>query len=91
MGGVVKSVFSCAKNNVKICLQEIPIRPSNSSGLSVLLLLLPFNFFVIPLLTALFLRGRFCSRFRASSASACARSSFCWTVRVGEEGPGWVC
>ena len=69
-------------------VQEMPIKPSNSSGLRVLLLLLPFNFFVITFLVILFRLGLICSRFRACSASACASSNFCWTVRAGDCGLG---
>ena len=45
---------------VRIIVQELPIKPSNSSGHRVLLLLLPFNFFVIPFLVMLFRLGLFC-------------------------------
>ena len=71
--------------------QERPnIRFSNSSGLKVDLLLLPFSFFVTALFEVLF-RDRYSSRLFASSASASASSNFCWTVRAGDKTAGCVC
>lgn len=67
------------------------IRFSSSWGLSVLLLLLPFSFLATCCLDMLLLRGRLSSRFRTSSASFSARSSFCCTVRAGDDGGGCFC
>jgi len=60
--------------------QVIPIKSSNSSGLSVLRLRLPFSR-LFTVLAAVLRLSPCSSRFRASSASACAFSNFSWTVR----------
>lgn len=73
-----------------VTCHEIPIKPSNSSGLSVLLLLLPFSFFVTTAFVVSLFRGRVSPCLRACSASACARSNLCCTEGVGDAGLGCV-
>jgi hypothetical protein len=68
-----------------------PINFSSSSGLSVLLLLLPLSFLFTCCLDTLFLRGWLSPPVCVSSASILARSSFCWMVRVGDEDGGCSC